>query len=63
LRGADELAPPPMNAPEVLFESGSHQLAGDLPVAAEVGEVQLVEDDRGHGRQLLTLEGTDLGGD
>jgi hypothetical protein len=52
-----------MNAPEVLFEGGDHYLAGDLPVAAEVGEVQLVEDDRGHRRQLLTPEGTDLGGD
>jgi hypothetical protein len=63
LRGGNKLAPPSVDAAEVLFERRNHRRAGDLPASAEVGEVQLVEDGRCHGRQLLAPEGADLSGD
>ena len=44
LRGGNKLAPPLVDAAEVLFERGNHHRGGDLPAAAKVGKVQLVED-------------------
>src|SRR5262245_4952125 len=48
LGGGDELAPPLADATEVPFERGGNH-GRDLAVAADVHEVELVEDDRRYG--------------
>ena len=55
-----ELPAPGPDTPEVLLEGGRHWIRNLVPFPTQVAEVQLVQRDGAHCRQLFALKGAEL---